>query len=183
LSISLSENRYEEIKQIVVDMFVEYGVCCVPVNGFELATKMGIKVIPYSAIAESKRWLLLKKSEDGFSVEKNIGEWYIFYNDTKGYGRINNTIMHELGHIMLDHSEDSELAEKEVKFFAKYALVPPVLVHKLNLDNPMDIVKYFDVSLEAATYAYNYYKKWLQCGSTEYTSYELTLLALFQNVS
>ena len=150
MGISLSHARYEEIKQIVVDLFVEYDVCCVPVNGFELATKMGIKVIPYSAIPESKRWLLLKKSEDGFSVEKNIGEWYIYYNDKKDYGRINNTIMHEIGHIVLDHSEDSELAEKEVKFFAKYALVPPVLVHKLKLDNPMDIADTFDVSFEAA---------------------------------
>ena len=164
-------------------MFVKYDVSCVPVNGFELATKMGIKAIPYSAIPEDKRWLLLKKSADGFSVEKNIGEWYIFYNDKKDYGRINNTIMHEIGHIVLDHSEDSELAEKEVKFFAKYALVPPVLVHKLKLDNPMDIADVFDVSFEAACYAYAYYKKWLQYGSSEYTKYERTLLNLFQKAS
>ncbi len=124
-----------------------------------------------------------KKSEDGFSIEKNIGEWYIYYNDKKDYGRINNTIMHEIGHIILDHSEDSELAEKEVKFFAKYALVPPVLVHKLKLDNPMDIADTFDVSFEAACYAHSYYKKWLQYGSSEYTKYELTLLRLFQSVS
>lgn len=183
MGISLSHARYEEIKQIVVDLFVKYDVSCVPVNGFELATKMGVKVIPYSAIPENKRWLLLKKSEDGFSVEKNIGEWYIYYNDKKDYGRINNTIMHEIGHIVLDHSEDSELAEKEVKFFAKYALVPPVLVHKLKLDNPMDISDIFEVSFEAACYAYSYYQKWLQYGSSEYTKYELTLLKLFQSVS
>lgn len=66
MGISLSHARYEEIKQIVVDLFVKYDVCCVPVNGFELATKMGIKVIPYSAIPESKRWLLLKKARMAF---------------------------------------------------------------------------------------------------------------------
>jgi hypothetical protein len=54
LGISLSKERYEEIKQVVVDMFVKYDVCCVPVNSFELATKMGVKVIPYSAIPERK---------------------------------------------------------------------------------------------------------------------------------
>ena len=183
MGISLSNARYEEIKQIIVDMFVKYDICCVPINGFELATKIGIKVIPYSAIPKSKRWLLLKKSEDGFSVEKITGECYIYYNDEKEYGRINNTIMHEIGHIVLDHSEDSELAEKEVKFFAKYALVPPVLVHKLKLDNPMDIVGIFNVSFEAACYAYSYYKKWLQYGSSAYTKYELTLLNIFQRVS
>lgn len=78
MGISLSHARYEEIKQIVVDMFVRYDVSCVPVNGFELATKMGIKVIPYSAIPESKRWLLLKKKRGRlFSREKYWGMVYL----------------------------------------------------------------------------------------------------------
>ena len=180
MGISLSHHRYEEIKKIIVDLFVKYDVTCVPVNGFELATKMGIKIIPYSAIPAAKRYLLFKKSEDGFCVEKALGEWYIYYNDEMDYGRINNTIMHEIGHIVLDHSEDSELAEKEVRFFAKYALVPPVLVHKLKLNNPYTISDIFDVSFEAACYALSYYKKWLQYGSDEYTDYEVKLLHLFE---
>lgn len=183
MGICLSAVRCEEIKRIVVDMFEKYDVCCVPVNGFELATKIGINVIPYSAISEGKRWLLMKKSEDGFSVEKSFGEWYIYYNDKKEYGRINHTIMHEIGHVILDHSEDSELAEKEVKFFAKYALVPPVLVHKLNVNSPVEIETIFDVSYEAACYAYAYYKKWLRFGLSDYTDYEKTTLNLFRNIS
>lgn len=182
MGISLSHARYEEIKQIIIDLFVKYDVSCVPVNGFELATKMGTNVIPYSAIPECNRWLLLKKSKDGFTVERNAGEWYIYYNDKQDYGRINNTIMHEIGHIVLDHSEDSELAEKEVKFFAKYALAPPVLVYKLKLDNPHDIARIFNVSFEAACYALNYYRKWLNYGNKDYTSYELQLLQLFKEV-
>lgn len=179
MGISLSHKRYEEIKRIIVNLFVKYGISCVPVSGFELATKMGVKVIPYSAIHYSKRHLLLKKSEDGFCVEKTPGEWFIYYNDEKDYGRINHTIMHEIGHIVLDHSEDSELAEKEVRFFAKYALVPPVLVHKFKLIDPCSIADVFDVSFEAAGYALSYYKKWLQYGSSEYTDYEIALLKLF----
>ncbi len=180
MGISLSHQRYEEIKKIVVDLFIKYDVSCVPISAFELATKMGIKVIPYSAIHRTKRYLLVKKSEDGFCVEKKPGEWYIYYNDEKDYGRINNTIMHEIGHIVLDHSEDSELAEKEVRFFAKYALVPPVLVHKFNLNDPYGIADVFEVSFEAAGYALSYYRKWLQYGSSEYTDYELAMLNLFR---
>ena len=180
MGISLSHSRYEEIKRVVVDLFIKFDVRCVPISGFELATKMGIKAVPYSAVHASKRDLLLKKSEDGFCVEKTPGEWYIYYNDEKDYGRINNTIMHEVGHIVLDHSEDSELAEKEVKFFAKYALVPPVLVHKFELDDPWRIVAAFDVSYEAACYALSYYKKWLQYGGRNYTDYEIALLNLFE---
>ena len=150
----LSDSRYEEIKEAVVSTFERYNVNCVPVSGFELATKMGVTVIPYSA------------------------SWYIFYNDDRDYGRINNTMLHEIGHIVLNHSEDSDLAEYEVKFFAKYALVPPVLVLKLNLDSPEEIEEIFDVSYQAAIYAWDYYQKWLS-RNTDYTAYEVRLLKLF----
>lgn len=181
--IKLSNQRCEEIKRIVVRMYVKYGITCVPVNGFEIASKMGVKVVPYSAIPENKRWLLFKKSEDGFCVERNLGKWYIYYNDARDYGRVNNTIMHEIGHIVLDHSEDSELAEKEVKFFAKFALAPPVLVHKFKLASAEEIADIFEISYEAACYAYSYYKKWLRYGGSEYTDYEEVILRLFAQAS
>ena len=34
----LSNERYEQIKKIVVQMFEEYGVSSVPISGFEIAT-------------------------------------------------------------------------------------------------------------------------------------------------
>lgn len=178
MGINLLDNRYEEIKKIVVDMFERYDVNCIPVNGFEIAIKMGVSVRPYSAFNEKNRLLAYEVSEDGFLYKKGKINC-IYYNDEKSYGRINNTILHEIGHIVLGHLQDSELAEKEVNFFAKYALVPPVLVHKLKLDNPIDIANIFDVSYEAAYYAYSYYQKWLQFGSQYYKDYEIKLLKLF----
>ena len=91
--------------------------------------------------------------------------------------------MHEIGHIVLNHTEDSELAEKEVKFFAKYALAPPALIHKLKLNNPESISRIFEISYEAACYAYDYYKKWLRFGNSDYTDYECQLLRLFDQAS
>jgi len=182
LGISLSAKRCEEIKKIIVDMFIKFGISDIPISSFEIASKMGVKLYPYSAFPPEKRVLLLKKSEDGFSLEKGIGEWFIYYNDNCGYGRSNNTIMHENGHIVLDHTEDSELAEKEVRFFAKYALAPPVLVHKFNLNAPWQISKAFKVSAEAALYAFNYYKKCLNYGGEDYKDYELLMLGQFKKM-
>jgi Zn-dependent peptidase ImmA (M78 family) len=178
MAIKLSDERCEEIKEEVVKLFDKYGVNCVPINGFEIANKMGVKVIPYSSKSEATRNLCLNESEDGFCVFRN-NQWTIFYNDEKQYGRINNTMLHEIGHVILEHTEDSELAEKEVKFFAKYALVPPVLVHKLKIDTPEDIEEIFNVSYEAAIYALIYYKKWLNYGGRFYTPYEEKLLSMF----
>ena len=179
MGIRLSDERCEEIKKEVVGLFEKYDINCVPINGFEIASKMGIKVIPYSSKSEKARKWCLKESEDGFSIFKD-NQWYIFYNDEKKFGRVNNTMLHEIGHIVLKHTEDSELAEKEVKFFAKYALVPPVLVHKLKIDTPEKIEQVFNVSYQAAVYALIYYKKWLNYGGKFYTSYEEQLIDMFK---
>lgn len=76
----LSDERYEEIKEIIVDMFETYHVSCVPISGFEIATRMGIKVVPYSALEKRIRRLILKKGEDGVTG-LNCGEYTIYYND------------------------------------------------------------------------------------------------------
>lgn len=179
--IRLSNERYEEIKETVVEMFEKYGVSCVPINGFEVANKMGVKVIPYSAFPVRVRYLMEKYSIDGFSILRETGEWYIYYNDDDehDYGRINNTIMHEVAHIVLDHTEDSELAEAEVRFFAKYALAPPALIHKLKLETAESIADIFEISFEAAGYALSYYQKWLNYGGHNYKDYEIRMLRLF----
>lgn len=83
MGIRLSDERYEEIKQIVVRMYEKYDISCVPINGFEIASKMDIKVIPYSAYPEATQRLLLKKSDDGFCLQLDTGKWYIYYNGKK----------------------------------------------------------------------------------------------------
>lgn len=162
-------------------MFEEYNISCVPISGFEIATRMGIKVIPYSSFDKQIQKLLLKKSEDGFT-KNDQGAYTIYYNDNKSYGRINNTIMHEVAHVVLGHIEESDLAEAEAKFFAKYALAPPPLIDKLQLSSPGEIASVFAISFEAAAYAYEYYHKWLEYGGKYYKDYEVKLLALFPEV-
>lgn len=179
--IRLLDERCEDIKKIIVNLYEKYNINSVPISGFEIANKMGISVIPYSSKNEQTQEMCYKESEDGFSIFKN-GKWHIFYNDKKKYGRINNTLLHEIGHVVLDHTEDSELAEKEVNFFAKYALVPPVLVHKLRVSTPEEICRIFDVSYEAACYALEYYNKWLLYGGKTFKPYEEQLLILFNGL-
>ena len=46
LALRLSDERLEEIKVSVVNMYEKFDINCVPISAFEIATKMGIKVIP-----------------------------------------------------------------------------------------------------------------------------------------
>ena len=179
MAFRLSDNRCEEIKEIVVNTFEELDIRCIPISGFEMTTKLGAIVVPYSSKSVETHQLMLEESEDGFSTKKD-GGWYIFYNDAMGYRRINNTLAHECGHIVLDHTEETELAEAEAKFFAKFALAPPALIHKLKLKGAYEIYDHFDISIEAAGYAFSYYREWLTYGNRDYTDYELRLLQLFK---
>lgn len=62
----LDDATYEFIKQEVVHLFVTHEVSCIPINGFELAYKMGIKLIPYSVLPAQKREQLIGASKDSF---------------------------------------------------------------------------------------------------------------------
>ena len=88
--------------------------------------------------------------------------------------------MHEIGHIVLGHSEESDLAEAEANFFAKFALAPPVLIHKLGANSPQEVAEKFDLGIQFASYAYGYYLKWQRYRKFDYTSYELKILKLFE---
>lgn len=51
----LADDRYEFIKEEVVHLFEHYGINCIPINGFELAYKLGIRLVPYSTLPKKKR--------------------------------------------------------------------------------------------------------------------------------
>lgn len=97
----LSGKEYEFIKGEVCHIFEKYKLKCIPVSGFEIATKIGITLIAYSGLSNKKLKKAVVVSEDGFFLEKN-GHEYIFYNDIGiSYERQNWTILHEIGHIVL----------------------------------------------------------------------------------
>lgn len=176
----LTDEEYEFIKGEVINVFVTYKVKCVPVSGFEIASKMEVTMIPYTSLKKSKLGIAKETSEDGFFVELN-GKEYILYNNELSYERQNWTILHEIGHIALDHRGVSDKEEYEADFFAKFAIAPPVLIHELQLNSAEDIYEYFDISREAAEYAFKYYCKWLRRYQIDqrYKDYEIELLSLY----
>ena len=149
----LSDEQYEFIKGEVVALFERYNVRCIPISGFELAYKMEIKLIPYSALKKEQRMAATEISSDGFYLEDSIGTDIIYYNDAVSYERLNMTLLHEIGHCVLDHQGESEDEEAEANFFAKYAAAPPPLVHHLHDKSPGSIANAFCISYTAAAYA------------------------------
>ena len=178
----LTDEEYEFIKGEVIHIFEKYNIKCIPVCGSEIASKMKITLIAYSGLSKRKLKKAMEVSQDGFFMEQN-GTEYIFYNDMgRCYERQNWTILHEIGHIILDHTGHSDQEEDEANFFAKYAIAPPVLIHKIGAQCPQDIYEVFDISYEAAVYAYDYYRLWKSRYERihKLTAYEEKLLNLFK---
>lgn len=181
----LDDDTYEFIKGEVTNVFVQYKIRCVPVSGFEMATKMGITMIPYSSLSLKKKNICLESmKKDGFLIEQ-YGHDYIFYNDEECYERQNFTLLHEVGHVVLDHSGSSyksEREEAEADFFAKYAIAPPALVHALHLKSAKEIFRVFNISRKESVYAFKYYCKWLKQHNHKdrYESYESQLINLYE---
>lgn len=70
MAFRLSDRRCEEIKEIVVNTFEELKIRCIPISAFEMAAKLGAAVVPYSSKSEETRQLMMKRSEDGFTIKK-----------------------------------------------------------------------------------------------------------------
>ncbi len=112
-----------------------------------------IKVHTYSELAfrlgVSIGELLSKYTESdlGFTVYDKIkGRWLIYYNNTKCETTIRSTLAHELGHIVLLHSEDNDTTNKEANCFARNILCPVPMRDELHLTTLDDYCSAFDIS-------------------------------------
>lgn len=176
---------YEEIKEKVSKLVKKYNIQSIPVNVFLLAKKLGIRLVKFSDLTkyEIKRLADFGVSEDmaGFYalVEKQgKTEAYIYYNDKLELGRIRFTILHEIGHIILGHLEQSDLAEAEANFFAKYLIAPPMLVDKIKPTDYMEIQEVFLLTKSCAWNSFDYYQSWKKHHSRAgyYEDYETRIL-------
>lgn len=184
----LPDFRYEEIKGAAVALMEKCHIESAPVDVFALARMLGVHFVKYSMLTEHEKSGLEKcgisRDSDGFFAlaEKNGSlAPYIYYNDAKSLKRIRFTILHEIGHYVLGHKGQSDLAEAEANFFAKYLIAPPMLVDLIQPSDYMDIEKIFDTSKQCAIYSFNFYEKWKrhhEQGGFVFARYEKTLLSL-----
>lgn len=150
--------NYDLIKQKVLEVYRTCKIGSFPIDCLTIYDYYGLKAHPYSTLEEPLKSYCLSMSEDAF-----IYNHIVCYNDDVSYpiGRIRFSLMHELGHHVLHHSETRTSAEEfEANAFASYLLAPRIAIHYANCKNCNDIVKIFDISVEAATIAFDDYRKW-----------------------
>ena len=91
-----NDSIYDEIKNVIIDIYIDYGIKTFPINEKEVCKKMGVALIPYSEYEGDEFKLLQKKSKLGFFVKATKSTPpTIYYNDTiESEGAIRFTIFH-----------------------------------------------------------------------------------------
>ena len=145
----------------MVDAFQQLGYIRLPIDSSELLDAHGIQTIPYqiafnpSVSLDDLMTLCSCPSGISFTISANGNDSrYIACNLQENSGRIRFTKLHEMGHTMRGHLRDSELAEIEANFWAKYAIAPQVLIEEL--------AQRFGTSLECASNILNQHANWLR---------------------
>jgi Zn-dependent peptidase ImmA (M78 family) len=148
--------KYKEMKNLIFEIYRDYGITEFPVDPIWLAHRMGFKTLAYSSYSSAQIDKMKRLEPDGFTLELHSDNkvlYIIFYNDQEPKGRQAITIIHEIKHILC-HDDESVDQEKEAlaTYFAKEFLSPmPYMIWK-KIDNVIEIQTVFGLSAEAAGY-------------------------------
>lgn len=97
-------------------------------------------------------------SEFGFTISNfQTGKHIIFFNDMKNETTTRFTIVHELGHICLNHNTDDKVSQKEADCFARNILCPVPIIEEYKMSTPKEYSDCFNISLLMAEVAIEYY--------------------------
>ena len=178
--VKLSPKVYDKIEAAVVDLYMELDLTRIPINPFEIAERLGFIVHKYADLPLNVQNELRGQENEGVSLfDPTQNRFIIFYDDLLSRTRVRFTIMHEIGHIRLEHCNEGTLAKKMADYFAAYALVPSPLIRHFGCKESIDVSNRFDVSKECADICFQRYNNWLQYGGVDYKPYEIRLLNLF----
>ena len=147
--------EYDRLDEIVLDIYVDYGITTFPLDEKALCRMMGISLVPYSAFEKADVELHKKFSIYGYySKGANGCMPTIFYNDNindfETPATINQTIRHEIKHFVdvdeMDMPEDDDLAEH----FGRYLACPTPYLVVNNITDVNVIISMFGVSATMA---------------------------------
>ena len=121
-----------------------------------------IVVHPYSKIAQkfnmsNQEFLDSVSSKYGFTIDPRTETYEIWYNGTMDTSVIRFTLAHELGHILLGHTEDNDVSRKEASCFARNLLCAIPIIDELEIQTISDIIYVFDVSEQMAEVSTNHF--------------------------
>ncbi len=148
--------NYDHIRFCILNVYKECHIASFPINCFDILASYRINTHAYSSLNDELRSYCLSYSNDALFYKDKI-----CYNDNQPAGRIRFSLMHELGHVILRHSENhTPRMEQEANVFASNILAPRMAIHYAACRNFTDVAKIFGLTNEAGRYAFDDYRQW-----------------------
>ncbi len=188
--MKLSDETYERIKRRIADVFEDYGIKEIPVDVFEIARKMKIKIVFASEILKKHpekidQYCLYKYPPSYMYYDSNTQKFIVYIDDVGAkIERQRFSLAHELMHIILGHNEQNPKNESEANFGATYILAPTSLAllrpGEQSLLVPEKIARLFGVSVSEAEIVARYNSRRLSLTGLKEKDYERKLNSLLE---
>ncbi len=168
--------RYNLCVEKAYEFLEKFNIISYPIDIEKIIRKEEWGITPYSLIMEELNYdrdtvIRCLRSEDGYT-QLDDDNYSIAYNDDPKLGaRKRFTLMHEVGHIYLNHlkdfdmtllyrgslsKEENKVLENEANVFARNVLVPVSIYLNLKDKSPTNVAQYFGISLSAAQTRINF---------------------------
>ena len=148
----------EHIKEKVFEVYKECDIHSFPIDCFSILKHYGIRLITYKEAKEQNPELyraISNYSNDAFRFRMSV-----YYNSSNTDGRIRFSLMHELGHFILGHTEENSNNENEADCFASNMLAPRVAIEEAECSTSDDIHDKFGISYAASNRTLIDYNHW-----------------------
>lgn len=142
------------------EAIIECNVKHFPIDCFQILQHYGYKIYSYSELHKKNKELYgmcIEYSEDAFRSGSSM---IIAYNDEKPLTRTRFSLMHELGHHILEHRNDSSENEVEANYFANNILAPRIAMYYTRCRTVKEVSEIFELSSGAAYYAAQDFSEW-----------------------
>lgn len=176
-----TSNEYDRMRLLAISVILDYGITAkdYPLDMDDLCKRMNINVVPYSAYTKEEVEVLLKKSKDGFNVQRTkSNRATIYFNDKYGElitkQRISSTKGHELKHILEEDKDDKE--DGLCEYFSRYLRCPVPYVKYLGIKSKQELISQFDISDSQAGYVLTNVNRHIYNYGDKFFDYEVVLL-------
>lgn len=157
----IPSREYERIESLVVDLYEEVSITEAPINVFDIARKKNYLLRPFTQLKNATIREIYGINADGFSLYDPERKCFvIFYDNLQCKERQRFTIMHEIGHILLGHKDESDLANQMANYFAGYSLAPYPIMDLYRIEDRIQLARFFGVSRDCAQLCAKRYEKW-----------------------
>lgn len=151
---------YNRINKKILEVYIKNNVRSFSIDCISLIKNYGFKIWTFNDLKNKNRELYelcVTFSNDSFN---DINNKIIVYNEHNTNGRIAFSLMHELGHFILEHIGESKQNEIEANYFASNILAPRMAIYYAGCVNANDVHRIFKLTYEASEYAFNDFRRW-----------------------